>query len=446
MKIRLCLLAGVLMASLASCSKFLEVQPKESISDAQTVFDKTSAEEAVRGAYSALADGGYYGTSFQSIGYLAGSDIQWTGSQSQVQEFINHNISPDNSTVSSAWTAIYRTINRANQVIGKLPEVNDPSLTEAYKNALMGEAHFIRALAYFDLARSWGGVPLVLKPTLTASDNVGIPRASVEATYAQVLQDLDKAESLLPATVNRFRAARPTAWALKARYYLYRKDWANAAAYAGKLVSDAASYQLITPYSAFFAGNAKGTAESVLEIYYNGSTEANGHAGQWLPQTSGGTRQWAPNDALVALLNNPAVGGNRSTLIARDNQNRWYGNLYRSVNASSSYIIRTAELYLIRAEARAQQGDLTGALADLNAVRTRAGLTGFTAVNKDDILQAIEDERRVEFALEPHRWFDLVRTGRAGAVLKITDPAKLLLPLPSQQILLDKTLTQNGGY
>ena len=446
MKIRLSLLVGVLMVSLASCSKFLEVQPKESISDAQTIFDKTSAEEAVRGIYSALADGGYYGTSFQSIGYLAGGDIQWTGSQSQVQEFINHQVSPDNSTVSSAWSAIYRTINRANQVIGKLPEVSDPAFTEAYKNALMGEAYFIRALAYFDLARTWGGVPLVLKPTLTASDNVGIARASVEATYAQVLQDLDKAESLLPLTVNRFRASRQTAWALKARYYLYRKDWANAEAYAGKLVTDAANYQLVTPYSAFFAGNAKGTAESVLEIYYNGSTETNGHAGQWLPQTSGGTRQWAPNDALVALLNNAAVGGNRSTLIARDNQNRWYGNLYRSINASPSYIIRIAELYLIRAEARAQQGDLAGARADLNAVRARAGLNSYTAVNRDDILQAIEDERRVEFALEPHRWFDLVRTGRASVVLKITDPAKLLLPLPSQQLLLDQTLTQNNGY
>lgn len=432
--------------SLGSCSKFLEVHPKESISDAQTIFDKTSAEEAVRGIYSALADGGYYGTSFQSIGYLAGGDIQWTGSQSQVQEFINHNVSPDNSTISAAWTAIYRVVNRANQVISKVPEVTDASLTDAYKKQLTGEAYFVRALAYFDLARVWGGVPLVTKPTLTASDNFGIPRATSEATYAQVQQDLEKAESLLPSTVNRFRATLKTAWALKARYYLYRKDWANAEAYAGKLIADAANYQLVNPYSSFFAGNVKGTAESVLEIYYNGGTETNGHAGQWLPQTSGGTRQWAPNDVLVSLLNNGAIGGNRSALIAKDNQNRWYGNLYRSINASSSYVIRTAELYLIRAEARAQQGNPTGALADLNAVRARAGISPSAAATRDDILLAVENERRVEFALEPQRWFDLVRTGRAAAVLNVTDPARLLLPIPSQQILLDKTLTQNGGY
>ena len=436
----------MLATSLLSCSKFLDVKPKESVSDAQTIFDKTSAEEAVRGTYSALADGGYYGTSFQSIGYLAGGDIQWTGSQSQVQEFINHTVSPDNSTISAAWTSIYRTINRANQVISKVPEVKDASLSEAYANQLTGEAYFIRALAYFDLTRVWGGVPLILKPTLTASDNFGLPRATIEATWAQVLQDLEKADAQLPATTNRFRATQKTAWALKARYYLYRKDWLNAEAFSAKLISDAANYQLVSPYSAFFAGSVKGTVESVLEIPYNGGTETNGHAGQWLPQTSGGTRQWAPNDALVALLNNAAIGGNRSALIAKDNQNRWYGNLYRSINASSSYLMRTAELYLIRAEARAQQGNLPGALLDLNAVRVRAGLTGSTAATKEDMLLAIENERRVEFALEPHRWFDLVRTGRAGALLNVTNTAKLLLPIPSQQILLDKSLTQNTGY
>lgn len=441
------ILSMSLVVLLSSCEKFLEVNPKESISDAVTIVDRTSAETAIRGVYSALASGDYYGTSFQSIGYLSGDNIQWTGSQSQVQEFINKKVNADNATISSAWVAIYRTINRANNVIVKVASVNDPQLTQALKNQYIGEAYFIRALAYFDLARTWGGVPLITTPTVNPTDNVGIKRSTQAETYAQVLKDLEAAEPLLPATTDRYRATRKTVWALRARYHLYQKEWAKAEEYASKVITDATNYRLIKPFSAFFANDARGTAESIFEIFYNGTTEVNSHRGQWQPQTNGGTRQWAPNDALVALLNNPAVGGNRSALVAKDNQNRWYGNLYyRNPASDPSYIIRIAELYLIRAEALAQQSKLSQALTDLNVVRDRAGIAASTATTQEEVLLAIENERRLEFALEPHRWFDIVRTGRAGAVFGVTDPSRLLLPIPVQQLLSDKSLEQNPGY
>lgn len=435
------------LSILTSCDSFLDVQPKASISDEQTIYDKASAETALRGVYNALASSSYYGTSFQSIGYLSGDNIQWTGSQSQVQEFINHKVNAENSTVSSAWIAIYAAVNRANQVISKVPAVTDPTLTESLKNAIVGEAYFIRALAYFDLARTWGGVPLITKPTSTPSENSGIKRSTQAETYAQVLKDLDAAEPLLAETVNRYRATRKTVWALKSRYYLYQKDWAKAEEYASKVIADAVNYKLLTPYNAFFANNARGTQESVFEIFFNGTSEINDHRGQWQPQTNGGTRQWAPNDAFVALVNDPAKGGNRSTLVAKDNQSRWYGNLYyRSPGSDPSYIIRIAELYLIRAEARTQQNKLAEALTDLNVIRTRAGLTGTPATSKEEILLAIEDERKIEFALEPHRWFDLVRTGRAAVVLNIAEPNRYLMPIPSTQLQIDKVLEQNPGY
>jgi tetratricopeptide (TPR) repeat protein len=443
------ILSASFVVTLVSCKKFLDVEPKESVPDNLTIFDKTSAEEAVRGIYSALGNGGYYGTSFQSIGYLSGDNIQWTGSQSQIQEFINHNVSPDNATIGAAWGQIYVTINRANHVIAKLPSVEHIQLTTAYKNQLLGEAYFLRALAYFDLVRTWGGVPLIVNPTLTATDNVGIERSTKSETYAQVLADLNKAETLLPVTTNRYRATAKTVWALKARYYLYQGDWTNAETYATKIIEDAVNYQLKSPYNSFYANSARGTVESIFEIYYNGTTESNGHGGQWLPQTLGGTRQWAPNTVFVNLDTSITIGGNRKALVAQDNQNRWYGTLYGSTTASGSYVIRIAELYLIRAEARAKQNNLsasTGALSDLNAVRTRAGLAASTAITQDDVLLAIENERRIEFAFEPHRWFDLVRSNRAAAVLGVTDANKLLLPLPGQQILLDNALKQNPGY
>lgn len=433
--------------SLSSCEKFLDVKPKESISDELTIYDKVSAEQAINGTYSALADNSYYGTGFQSIGYLSGDNVVWTGSQSQVQEFINHNVSAENSTITGAWAAIYRVINRANQAISKIPAVTDPQLTTDLKNQLIGEAHFLRALSYFDLARTWGGVSIIKDPTLDYDDNSGIPRSTKEQTFLQVLADLDLAETLLPETTNRFRATKKTVWALKARYYLYNNNWQNAEIYADKLISDIANYDLVKPYSAFFANNARGTKESVFEIFYNGTTEVNSHRGQWQPQTNGGTRQWAPNDSVVALLNDPLTGGGRNALVAKDNQNRWYGNLYYRTPASDpSYVIRIAELFLIRAEARANLEKFTGALLDLDAVRKRSDVPASTAVSKEEILLAIENERRVEFAQEPHRWFDLVRTGRAITVLKFTDVNKYLMPIPSQQLLVDPVLQQNPGY
>ncbi|MEI7582882.1 RagB/SusD family nutrient uptake outer membrane protein [Runella sp.] len=447
MKLTNYILSVSLVTVLSSCDKFLDVKPKESISDAGTIVDKTSAETAIRGVYSGLASGDYYGTSFQSIGYLSGDNIQWTGSQSQVQEFINKKVNADNSTISAAWIAIYRTINRANNVIAKVATVTDPQLTQALKDQYIGEAYFVRALSYFDLARTWGGVPLITKPTVNPTDNVGIKRSSQAETYAQVLKDLEAAEPLLTNTVDRFRATRKTVWALRSRYHLYQKEWAKAEEYADKVITDATNYKLLKPFSAFFANDARGTAESIFEIFYNGTTEVNSHRGQWQPQTNGGTRQWAPNDALVALLNNTSIGGTRSALVAKDNQNRWYGNLYyRNPASDPSYILRTAELYLIRAEARAQQDKLTTGLADLNLIRDRAGITASTAATKDALLLAIENERRVEFALEPHRWYDIVRTGRAAAVFSVTDPNRLLLPIPVQQLLSDKSLEQNPGY
>lgn len=436
------------LIALASCKKFLDVQPKDSVSDDQTIVDKASAETAVRGIYRALSADNYYGVNFVSVGYLSGDNVQWTGSQSIVQQFIDHNVKADNATVSGIWLAIYTTINRANYVIAKLPGVTDATLTTAAKNQLLGEAYFIRALCYFDLARTWGGVQIVTTPTISATDKNGIKRSTVEQTYAQVLSDLNAAEPLLslPTTQNPVRVNKETVYALKARYYLYQKDWTNAENYATLVLGDVQNYSLLKPYSAWFANNAVGTKESVFELAYS-ATYTNGHRGQWQPPANSGTRQWAPNAAFLALVNDANIGGNRSALVAKTSAGLWYGNLYyRSPATDPAYIIRIAEEYLIRAEARAQLNKLDVAAADLNTVRDRAGLTATTATSQADILLAVENERRIEFALEGHRWFDLVRTGRAAAVLGVTDANKLVLPIPVDQLNVDPALTQNPGY
>jgi len=440
---------ALFLLTLGSCKKFLTVQPVDDVSDNVTVVDATSSETAVRGAYRTMAEN-YYGGLFETFGYLGGDDIVWTGSQSVIQQFISHSIASNNGNLESVWTGIYKTINVANQVIAKVPLVVDPTFAAGQQRQLTGEGYFIRALCYFDLARCWGGVPITLTPTTTATQKNAIGRSTLAQTWAQVLSDLNAADSLmsLPTAQNPVRANKETAWALKARYYLYQKDWVDAEAYATKVLGDVTYYQLLTPFSSWFQpASAVATKESVFELSYN-PTYLNSSRTNWQPPATGGTRQWAPGDSIVALLNNPSIGGGRSALVAKTSTGLWYGNLfYRSPATDPSYIIRIAEVYLIRAEARAQQDELSGALNDLNAVRTRAGVANSTAAAQTDILLAIENENRLEFALEPHRWFDLVRTGRAQAVLGITDPNNLLFPIPVSEVTLSNgVLTQNPGY
>lgn len=428
---------------LTACTSFLEVEPKSSISGESVIVDETSAKAALNGAYSALRD--YYSVNYQSIAYLSGDNIEWTGSQSQVQEFINHRVKPENATISSTWSGIYKTINRANSIIKTLKTISSESISTTVRNQVLGQALAIRGLAYFDLVRVWGGVPIITEPTDRVGQNVGIPRATAEETYLQVLSDLNEAEGLLPSTTDRFSITKKTVQALKARYFLYRKEWQQAQSYASLLIDDP-EYELVNPYYNFFVDNVVGTKESVFELFYS-ANELNPHRGQWQPQNNGGTRQWAPNAALVTLLNDPTKGGARSALIAKDNQDRWYGNLYyRSPATDPTYIVRIAELFLIRAEARAQLNQIEAAQQDLNRVRSRAQLQPLNFESKEDLLIAIEEERRLEFALEAHRWFDLVRTGRAKSVLGFTEDYKLLLPIPYSQILADHVLKQNPGY
>lgn len=442
--IRNYLLYIILILASSSCSSFLEVDPKASISGENVINDETSANAALNGAYVALRD--YYSVNFQSIAYLSGDNVEWTGSQSQIQEFINHRVNAENATISTVWNGIYQTVNRANNIIKALRDNQEIDITEEERAVILGQAYAIRALSYFDLLRVWGGVPLITEPTERVGENAGIERSSSDQTYALILEDLSAAEELLPQTTDRFAFTKKTVWALKARFYLYQEDWEQAIAYANRLLTDS-DYELLSPYYSFFKNNVTGTRESVFELFYN-ANELNPHRGQWQPQTNGGTRQWAPNAALVSLLTTAATAGARSELIARDNQNRWYGNLYyRSPATDPTYVIRIAELYLIRAEASAQANDYEQATADLNRVRTRALLDAKTvSQNQAEVLRWIEDERRLEFAFEAHRWFDLVRTGRAQEVLGISESFRLLLPIPYSQILADPALEQNPGY
>lgn len=435
------LITSLLMT--ASCKKYLRETPNNALPTESAITDAGTARAAIIGAYDRVQ--GYYASSYPTLGTITTDNVVFNGTLSEYLQLDQNAVPTDNVITVAAYQGIYRAINSANSVIAYVPDVQDAQLTTAERNKILGEAYFIRALGYFDLARGWGGVQLQLKPTTDLSVLTGIKRSTLDQTYDQVLADLTQAEQLLPEdATTRNRAQKSAARALRARLHLYRRQWALAEAYATQLISNT-KYTLVKPYKNFFTVPFQ-TAESVLELAYS-VNDRNTYWNLWYPSSAGGQYTLKPSDALVAKLNNPAIGGSRNSLIAGTGSSI-YGVLYNttSTSADPSYLIRIAELYLIRAEARAQQGKLTEAAADLNAVRARADVSASTATTQAQLLQAIEDENGVEFAFEAHRWFDLVRTERAGAVLGLTNRNYWLFPIPYSDILSDPDVTQNPGY
>jgi hypothetical protein len=434
--------AAVLLLT-ASCKKYLDEVPNNALPTESSIVDAGTARAAIIGAYDRLQ--GYYAASYPTLGTITTDNVIFNGTLSEYLQLDQNSIPTDNVITVAAYQGIYRAINSANSVIAAVPGVSDPLLLSSEKDKILGEAYFIRALSYFDLARGWGGVQLQLQPTTDLNTLKGVKRSTLDQTYDQVLADLVQAEQLLPEdATTRNRAQKSTARALRARLHLYRKQWAEAEFYASQVISNP-KYALVKPYKAFFTAPFQ-TTESVLELAYS-VNDRNTFWNLWYPSSSGGQYTLKPSDALIGKLNDPAIGGTRNSLIAGSGA-AVYGVLYNTTASSTdpSYVIRIAELYLIRAEARAQLNKLTEAAADLNTIRARADVAPTTVVTQEALIQAIENENAVEFAFEGHRWFDLVRTERAGTVLGLTNKNFWLFPIPYSDVLSDPDVTQNPGY
>lgn len=442
------LIIPVLVGAFAfsGCTKLLDTKPALYIEQSASIVDKRSAQAALTGAYNALSQNNYQGNTFRYITNLLGDNIKWVGNSPTNREFDVYGVFTTNTRVQELWTAIYKTVNISNNIIQKVPALQDVTLDEAERNRIRGEAFFLRALSYFDLVRLWGNVPVVTKATETPGDAAAIVNSSPETVYEFIGSDLDSAELLLPLTVQRNRANRSTAWALKARLHLYKEEYALAEEYAGRLIGDSANYRLVPSYSQFYT--AKNSPESIFEVDYT-INNRNSYASNWFQSPSlGGKKEFLPTDEFVSLINDPAVGGTRSALVFNVG-GVTYGNMnfHIATGEDQSYILRLAEMYLIRAEARAKLGKLEEGLQDLTIIRARANVAAIEHVaTAEELIDNVLLERRLELAYESQRWFDLVRTGRAQEVLGIADANKLYLPIPKQEILVNSNLTQNPDY
>lgn len=440
-------LLGTLGLASASCDKILDQQPQNALDSTQVFTDLAGANAALTGVYGGLTSSNYYGLRYPVMADLLADNLAHLGTFPSFAEFKNRNIQTNNAEVQAMWAAIYVTINRANNVIEYVPAVS--GILDADKKRLVAEAKFLRALSYFDLVRYWGDVPLVLAATKQADVSLNVARTPANAVYDQVKLDLDAAEADL-AEGTASRANKSAARALKARLALYRGQYADAATLADQVIATT-KFTLLPVYRDNF--EAKNTAEAIFEVNFDIITQSQ-YAFFMFPGSRGGRNEVGPVGTTLltayetgdarknASISNGTFTVNNQTIPAN------VGIKYTKANPGEDdyRVLRLAEVILIGAEAKAQTNDLVGARTLLNRIRTRAGLTASTAATQADLLTAIAQERRVELAMEGHRWFDLIRTGRAQTVLNITDARKFLLPIPFRDITNNPNITQNPGY
>ncbi len=437
----------LLVFAVTSCQKtFLDATSEATISDVNAIVDSSSAYNALTGVYDGLQNSDYYGgDGFAAAAFLSGGDGLWVGTLNYYNNFTQHTYSADNTLLYRIWSTIYSVVNRANNVITKVPALSTQQLSTASKNTYVGEAYFIRALAFFDLARLWGNVPLVEIPVSDVSDVTGIKQSTRSEVFTKVVADLENAVTLLPSGVNRNRITQNTAYAFLARVYLYQENWEKAEEYASKIINNN-NYSLVS-WSTILSGTK--TNESIFELVFS-SSDQSAHYGTW--SSVNYRNQLCPNKGLYTLLHTDSIGGLRSALVTDNSSsavsNYYVQNLYwRTDGSNPTYVFRLAEQYLIREEARARKSspDISGAYADLNSVRARAGISNRSISSINFLLNDILQERRVEFALEPQRWFDLIRFGKTADV-SVSDANKLIYPIPYNDLQADGDLVQNPGY
>lgn len=378
------------------------------------------------------------------------------GTFSNFRELGTKQITSANSSISALWGSIYATVYVANFILERLPEISGvPSTTRA---RVLATAHFLRGYAYFIGAYTFGGIPAVTTTSIDANRN--IPRASKEEILQMVLDDYNEALGYLPAKpANPGYASEYAVHAALARYYLYLGDWAMAEQFASNVITSG-NYELDNDFSDIVTKDFPD--ESIFEVGYTIADDPGTSSTIGLNNLFVGRREIIPSNQAILALASSASGDRFQSVTFNSNDlggsdNGWSVAKYGTADADNNNIVvfRLAEMYLIRAEARAQQGKVTGAASaqtDINALRTRANAVPVPSLGKNQMLLAIENERRYELAFEGHRWYDLVRTGRASAIMSVysqnwRDDYELW-PIPQREILNNPSLTgqQNPGY
>ncbi len=443
----------------SACKKFVQApDPIAQISGDAVFSSDAQAESALRGVYTTMdpSNTSAFGGTIQIGLGLSADELVNTATTSSYNSFFINAIPANDSNDGYIWSYLYATIYQANAVINGIQASS--GISDARKVQLIAEAKFLRGFNYFYLVNTFGDVPLT-----TSTDyqvNSKLSRSPAAQVYSLIQQDLSYAKSNLPAayvSTPRYRANKYAAAAMLAKYYLYQNDYKNAETQASAVIDSAGLYSLVTTLNNVFLTNSN---EVILQLQ-NIATNLYTWDGYMLNSAT-------PSYQLTSNLYNAFEAGDQrktswvkttSVKVAGVSTNYYSPYKYKlSSGTGSSFteavvMLRLSEQYLIRAEARAKQGNTAGAIADLDVVRARA-IVPFAPTNpgtaQADLLALIAHERYVELFEEfGNRWYDLKRTNQANTVLG-TKPGwtstDQLLPIPAADILTDSYLIQNPGY
>ncbi|MBL7978031.1 MAG: RagB/SusD family nutrient uptake outer membrane protein [Bacteroidetes Order II. Incertae sedis bacterium] len=439
------LMAGVLALGLSACDQMLDVNPVLSIDDKTALLTADDVRVTLTGAFDGLSSGVFYGGAVQYTGELLGDDreVVFGGTYTTLDEFYRKTITTSNVDVRDIWAQGYATINRANHVLASLDKVSG-----ADKGYFEGQALFIRGVVYFELSRlfgkAWGdgdnntnlAVPLVLTPTLAVTEADYKSRNTVAAVYAQVLEDLNKAATLLPTNVEDGVVTKDAALAMLSRVYLMQGNYAAARDAANSVISSG-NYDLTSSFGAAFADNTA-SPEMIFSIVVSEQDGVNNMNTFYASTDNQGRGDIRVQTKHLALYE---AGDERSKFFETVNNRVFtlkFADQYGDVP-----MVRLAEMYLTRAECNQRLGTTIGAAPkdDVNRIRKRAGLSDLTAVTLNDILR----ERKLELAFEGHQIHDIKRTkGSVGTTAFSAN--NLILPIPQREMDTNNKLVQNPGY
>lgn len=446
----------IALAGLMGCGPdFLEVFPETQLSSATFFKTQSDFEQAVNAAYVPLrtitndrswllgemhSDNTYYARNI-----LFGATEQ----QEDLADFAvpEANGVTSNTHVLNQYRQDYLIIARSNQILALIDEVD---FDAAAKANVKGQALYLRAYAYFELARYFGKAPLHLTP-VASREEAALELSGEDELYAQIISDLDAAIPLLPEK-SKQQAGRVTAGAarmLLANVHINRKSWSTAETLLRAIVNSG-EYSLIPDYANVFPGNSsnKNNAESIFEVQFlEGAAGLNGNfiysfmprpisaaelqpiTGTSNPQNIDGEGNNIPTPDIIAAFEEGDLRKDVSIgyveLSGSFRADKVYPYIKKHAKTHSQHnnhgtnwiIYRYAETLLFLAEALNEQGKTGEAVGYLNQVRARAGLAPTTASGQADVREAIFKERRVELAFENKRWFDIQRTDRIQEII-----------------------------
>lgn len=450
---------------LSACEDYLEIDlPDDKIVSENVFNNEDSAKSALQGLYNEMSRAAFSAGGANAVNVLGGlsaDNLKTTLSTQGLEQFEQNQLLSQNTYCSELWASAYNIIYQTNSFLEGVAASSE--ISTANKDKFIGEVKVIRAFVYFYLVNLYGEAPLVL--TTDYRTNADIERSPVAQVYQQMVTDLTDAEILLEDTTptgNRTSVDALTARALLARVHLYQENWSLAESLSTEVIQGA-SFQLPAALSEVFLANS---SEAIWQLSPLGSGSGASHTREGnlfiIEETPNSLTPVSLTADLLAAFS--AQDQRKQQWISSFNgtETTFYFPFKYKVKydtsgepAEYSMLLRLAEQYLIRAEARNMLGNQSGAISDLDKIRIRAGLASIASIQPGISTQALSDsitvERRRELFTEwGHRWLDLKRLRNATEVLgpkkNLWEPSDTLYPIAEEEIINNPNLYQNPGY